>query len=240
LIWLPLALFLRKGLLSSSAPTSIPSQRNAVPHATKTSLKHLHSSKPLKKGGLATICIGCAARRSNATRAKEISAQRFLSQNSRGGKRRVLGDTDPNVKRKVPRLAPKEPVRWDMASQYTKEQMRSKAARERENRYRRNNSFIPVPTDSAGMDLPAFSSIPSPSRTPPPFSPPPAPREAPISDPDWTNINTVHDYLSQQEISGDLCSLQGTLVSDGHIEWCLWRLLETGSEFRRERALPVQ
>jgi hypothetical protein len=123
-----------------------------------------------------------------------------FSENSRGGKRRVLGDMDPNVKRKAPRLAPKEPARWDMASQYTKEQMRSKAARERENRYRRNNSFTPVPTHSAGMELLAFSSIPLPSRTPPPPTPPPAPREAPISDIDWSNINAFHEYLSKQEM----------------------------------------
>ena len=156
--------------------------------------------KAFKKGGLATICIACTARRSNATRAKESSAQRVLSENCRGGKRRVLGDMDPNVKRKAPRLAPKEPARWDMASQHTKEQMRLKAARERENRYRRNNSFTPVPMHSAGMELPAFSSIPFPSRTPPPRTPPPAPRAAPISDADWSNINAFHEYLSKQEM----------------------------------------
>src|ERR1700709_1545041 len=66
--------------------------------------------KAFKKGGLATTCIACTARRSNATRAKETSAQRVLSENCRGGKRRVLGDMDPNVKRKAPRLAPKEPA----------------------------------------------------------------------------------------------------------------------------------
>jgi hypothetical protein len=87
-----------------------------------------------------------------------------------------------------------------MASQQTREQMRLKAARERENRYRRNNSVAPVPTHSLGMDLPAFSSIPFPSRTPPPPPPPPAPREAPISDADWTNINAFHEYLSKQEM----------------------------------------
>ena len=78
--------------------------------------------------------------------------------------------------------------------------MRLKAARERENRYRRNNSVTPVPTHSLGMDLPAFSSIPFPSRTPPPPPPPPSPREAPISDADWTNINAFHEYLSKQEM----------------------------------------
>jgi hypothetical protein len=84
--------------------------------------------KAFKKGGLATICVGCTARRSNATRAKEKSEQRIVSRDSRGEKRRVLGDRDPNVKRKAPRLAPKEPVRWAMASQHTREQMRLKAA----------------------------------------------------------------------------------------------------------------
>ena len=134
--------------------------------------------KAFKKGGLAAMCVDCTARNSAAKRAKEQGAQRVVSTETRGRKRRVLGDTDPNVQRKAPRLAPNEPARWDMASQHTKEQMRLKAARERENRYRRNNSVTPVPTHSPGMDLPAFSSIPFPSRTPPP-PPPPAPREAP-------------------------------------------------------------
>ena len=147
------------------------------------------------------MCIDCTAKQSAARMAKEQSAPRVDSAETRGRKRRVLGDTDPNVQRKAPRLAPNEPIRWDMASQHTKEQMRSKAAREREIRYRRNNSFTPVPTHSPGMDLPAFSSIPLPSRTPPPPPPPShAPREAPISDTDWTNINAFHEYLSKQEM----------------------------------------
>jgi hypothetical protein len=145
------------------------------------------------------VCFDCTARNSAAKRAKEQCAQRVVSTETRGRKRRVLGDADPNVQRKAPRLAPNEPARWDMASQQTREQMRLKAARERENRYRRNNSVTPVPTHSLGMDLPAFSSIPFPSRTPPP-PPPPAPREAPISDADWTNINAFHEYLSKQEM----------------------------------------
>jgi hypothetical protein len=140
--------------------------------------------KAFKKGGLAATCVDCAARISAAKRVKEQGVHRVVSTEIRGRKRRVLGDTDPNVQRKAPRLAPKEPARWDMASQHTKEQMRSKAARERENRYRRNNRFTPVPSHSPGMDLPAFSSIQLPSRTPPPPTPPPAPREAPISDTD--------------------------------------------------------
>jgi hypothetical protein len=140
--------------------------------------------KAFKKGGLAAMCIDCTAKNSAAKRAKEQSAQQVVSTESNGRKRRELGDMDPNVQRKAPRLAPNEPVRWDMASQHTKEQMRSKAARERENRYRRNNRFTPVPSHSPGMDLPAFSSIQLPSRTPPPPTPPPAPREAPISDTD--------------------------------------------------------
>jgi hypothetical protein len=61
-----------------------------------------------------------------------------------------------------------------MASQHTKEQMRPKAARERE-RYRRNYGITPKPTPSLQTDLPVFSSIPLPSRTPP--TPPPAPRD---------------------------------------------------------------
>jgi hypothetical protein len=124
--------------------------------------------KAFKKGGLAATCVNCTARISAAKRAKEQGVDRVVSTDIRGRKRRVLGDTDPNVQRKAPRLAPKEPARWDMASQQTREQMRLKAARERENRYRRNNSVAPVPTHSLGMDLPAFSSIPFPSRTPPP------------------------------------------------------------------------
>jgi ATP-dependent DNA helicase PIF1 len=145
------------------------------------------------------MCIDCTAKNSVAKKAKEQCAQRVVSIDSRGRKRRVLGDTDPNVQRKAPRLAPKEPVRWDM-SQYTKEQMRERAARERANRYRRNNSVTHVPTPSVPMDLPAFSSIPFPSRTPLPPTPPPAPRGAPISNADWTNINTFHEYLSKQEM----------------------------------------
>ncbi|KID78675.1 ATP-dependent DNA helicase PIF1 [Metarhizium guizhouense ARSEF 977] len=50
------------------------------------------------------------------------------------------------------------------------------------------------------MDLPAFSSIPLPSQTPPPPTPPPALGEAPISDIDWSHINTFHEYLSSQEM----------------------------------------
>jgi hypothetical protein len=134
--------------------------------------------KAFKKGGLAAVCVDCTARNSAAKRAKEQCAQRVVPTETRGRKRRVLGDTDPNVQRKAPRLAPNKPTRWDMASQHTTEQMRSKAARERENRYRRNNGFTPGPTHSHEMGLPAFSPIPFPSRTPPP---PPAPREAPIS-----------------------------------------------------------
>ena len=144
------------------------------------------------------MCIDCTARKSATKGAKEQCTDRVVSGETRGRKRRVLGDTDPNVQRKAPRLAPNEPARWDMASQQTREQMRLKAARERENRYRRNNSVTPVPTHSLGMDLPAFSSIPFPSRTPPP--PPPALREAPISNTDWTNINAFHEYLSKQEM----------------------------------------
>ncbi|KID81516.1 ATP-dependent DNA helicase PIF1 [Metarhizium guizhouense ARSEF 977] len=144
--------------------------------------------KVFKKGGFAARCVDCTATKSAAKK------------ETRGRKRRVLGDADPNVQRKAPRLAPKVPARWDMASQHTKEQMRSNAARERQNRYRRNNNVTPVPTHSAGMDLPAFSSIPFPSRTPTHPTPPPAPREAPISDTDWTNITTFHEYLSKQEM----------------------------------------
>ncbi|KJZ69642.1 hypothetical protein HIM_10958 [Hirsutella minnesotensis 3608] len=156
--------------------------------------------KAFKKGGFAATCVDCTATKSAAKKAKEQSAQGFVSTETGGRKRTVLGDADPNVQRKAPKLAPKEPARWDMASQHTKEQMRSKAARERQNRYRRRNNFTPVPTHSPGMDLPAFSSIPFPSQTPAPPTPPPAPGEAPISDTDWTNISTFHEYLSKQEM----------------------------------------
>jgi hypothetical protein len=74
------------------------------------------------------MCIDCKAKLPSVKRAKKQCAQRLISTESRGRKRRVLGDTDPNVQRKAPRLAPNEPVRWDMASQHTKERMRSKAA----------------------------------------------------------------------------------------------------------------
>jgi hypothetical protein len=157
--------------------------------------------KAFKKGGLAAMCVDCTAKNAAAKRAKEQCTQQAVSGETRGRKRRVLEDMDPNVQRKAPRLAPNEPTRWDMASQNTKEQMRLKAARDRENRYRRNNCITLVPTHSPGMDLLAFSSIPLPSRTPPPPPPPShAPREAPISDTDWTNINTFHEYLSRQEM----------------------------------------
>jgi hypothetical protein len=109
------------------------------------------------------MCVDCTARKSAAKRAKEQCTQRALSGETRGRKRRVLGDVDPNVQQKAPRLALNEPTRWDMASQRTKEQMRLKAARERENRYRRNNIVTPVATHSLGTELPAFSHIPSPS-----------------------------------------------------------------------------
>jgi hypothetical protein len=145
------------------------------------------------------MCLDCTAKQAAARRAKEQSAQSVVPAETRGRKRKVLADMDSNVQRKEPRLAPKEPERWDMASQQTRGQMRLKAARERENRYRRNNSVTPVPTHSLGMDLPAFSSIPFPSRTPPP-PPPPSPRETPISDADWTNINAFHEYLSKQQM----------------------------------------
>jgi hypothetical protein len=152
-----------------------------------------------RKGGLAAMCLDCTAKQSAARRAREQSAQSVVSAETRGRKRKVLTDMDSNVQRKAPKLAPKEPVRWDMRK-YTKEQIRSKAARERENRYRRNNSVTPVPTYAPGMDLPAFSSIAFPSRTPPPPTPPSPRREAPISDTDWANINTFHEYLSKQEM----------------------------------------
>jgi hypothetical protein len=156
--------------------------------------------KAFKRGGFSALCIGCNATKSAAKRARQQPKQQPATSGTRGRKRKVLGDGDPNVERKAPRLVPKEPTRWDMASQHTKEQMRSKAARERQNRYRRNNSFTPVPTHSLETDLLAFSSIPFPSRTPSPPTPPPAPREAPISETDWTNINTFHEYLSKQEM----------------------------------------
>ena len=154
--------------------------------------------KVFKHGGFSDLCIGCNATKSAAKQARRHNKQQPATSGTRGRKRRVLGDGDPNVQRKAPRLAPKEPVRWDMASQHTKDQMRSKAARERENRYRRNNSLTPIPTPSLRIDLPAFSSIPFPSRTPPPPTLPLAPCEAPISDADWTNINTFHEYLGKQ------------------------------------------
>jgi hypothetical protein len=116
--------------------------------------------KAFKKGGLAAVCFDCKARNSTAKRAKEQCAQRVVSTETRGRKRRVLGDADLNVQRKAPRLTPNEPARWDIASQQMREQIRLKAARERENRYRRNNSVTPIPTHSLRMDLPAFHSIP--------------------------------------------------------------------------------
>jgi hypothetical protein len=119
--------------------------------------------KAFKKGGLAAMCMNCAAKSSAAKRANDRSAQQVVSTENSGRKRRVLGDMDPNAHRKAPRLAPNGPIRWDMASQYTKERMRSKAARERENRYRRNNSPNHVPLPSIPVDLSASSSIPFPS-----------------------------------------------------------------------------
>lgn len=73
--------------------------------------------KQFKTGGLAVMCVDCTARKSAAKRAKEQCTQRAVSGETHGRKRRVLGDTDPNVQRKAPRLAPNEPTRWDMASQ---------------------------------------------------------------------------------------------------------------------------
>ena len=81
------------------------------------------------------MCIDCTAKNSAAKRAKEQSAQQVVCTESNSQKRRELGDMDPNVQQKACWLALKEPVQQDMALQHTKEQMRSKAAREQENRY---------------------------------------------------------------------------------------------------------
>lgn len=200
--------------------------------------------KTFKTGGLAVTCHDCIARKAAAKKSKEQCAEQPALPETRGRKRKVLRSVDPNVQRKTPRLAPQELVRWDMASQGTKERMRSTAARERGNRYRRNNSLSTISSNSLGEDSPTFSSIPFPSRTPAPPTlapptPPSVPRQAPISDADWTNIRTFHEYLSKQEM--ETCvSLQGTLVSDGIIAWCLQRLLETGQVCAAGRALPVQ
>lgn len=166
--------------------------------------------KPFKTGGLAGTCHDCIARKSAAKKSKEQCAEQPALAETRGRKRKVLRSVDPNVQRKTPRLAPQEPVRWDMASQGTKERMRSTAARERENRYRRNNSLSTISSNSLGEDSPTFSSVPFPSRTPAPTTPAPptpapptppsVPRQAPISDADWTNIRTFHEYLSKQEM----------------------------------------
>jgi hypothetical protein len=144
--------------------------------------------KAFKHGGLAALCIACNAIKSAARQARQQPEQQPATSETRGRKRKVLGDRDPNAPRQAPTLAPREPVRWDIASQHTKEQMRSKAASERESRYRRNNNIAPVPTQPPGIHLPACS-IPIVSGTPPP----PPPREAPISDTDWTNINAFHE-----------------------------------------------
>jgi hypothetical protein len=53
--------------------------------------------------------ISCTAIKSAAKRAREQSAQKVVSTGSRGRKRRVLGDMDPSVQRKAPKLASKEP-----------------------------------------------------------------------------------------------------------------------------------
>ena len=102
--------------------------------------------------GFALYCIVCSAKKSAARRTKKATKQPVVAK-ALGRKRKVLGVSDSNAQQKVPRLAPKEPIRWDMASQCTKEQMRSKAARDRENRYRRNNSLTPIPTPSVRIDL---------------------------------------------------------------------------------------
>jgi hypothetical protein len=67
-----------------------------------------------RKGGLAAMCLDCTAKQSAARRAREQSAQSVVSAETRGRKRKVLTDMDSNVQRKAPKLAPKEPVRWDM------------------------------------------------------------------------------------------------------------------------------
>ncbi|KID80837.1 ATP-dependent DNA helicase PIF1 [Metarhizium guizhouense ARSEF 977] len=156
--------------------------------------------KAFKKGGFAATCVDCTSRYSAAKKATERSAQGFVSTETRGRKRRVLGETGPNVQRKAPRLAPKVPARWDMASQRTKEQMRSKAASERQNRYRRNNNLPPISSRSPDADPSTVSSVLFPSQTPPHPTSTPAPGNAPISDGDWTNINTFHEYLSNQKM----------------------------------------
>jgi hypothetical protein len=46
------------------------------------------------------MCVDCTARKSAAKRAKEQCTQGAVSGETRGRKRRVLGDTDPNVQRK--------------------------------------------------------------------------------------------------------------------------------------------
>jgi len=129
--------------------------------------------KALKNGRLSAECIVCIGKRTATAKMSKSLPLVQETKQARNRKRKVLGEVDGNASRKAPRLAPKEPVRWDMASQFTREQMRPEAARERENRYRRNNSLSPIPTPSLRIDLPEFSSILFPSRTPPPPTPPP-------------------------------------------------------------------
>jgi hypothetical protein len=77
--------------------------------------------KAFKRGGLSALCIACNAITSAARQARQHPEQQPATSETRGRKRKVLGDRDLNAPRKAPTLAPREPVRWDMASQHTKE-----------------------------------------------------------------------------------------------------------------------
>jgi hypothetical protein len=57
------------------------------------------------------MCLDCTAKQAAARRAKEQSAQSVVSAETRGRKRKVVGDADPNVQQNAPRLAPNEPAR---------------------------------------------------------------------------------------------------------------------------------
>lgn len=113
------------------------------------------------------MCVDCTARNSAAKRAKEQCAQRVVTTETRGRKRRVLGDADPNVQRKAPRLASNEPARWDMASQQTREQMRLKGRqRTRESLSTKQQCYActnPLPWDGPSSIL--VHSIPLPNTT---------------------------------------------------------------------------
>ena len=128
----------------------------------------------------------------------ECSRSSTTAPNTRGLKRKVLGEVDPNIATNRPQIRLKpaaraETLRWFDGTQETVIQRRETAVRERDNRNHRAHGS-PLEDNTENLDWDNF-----PETTPPP---PIIPQPPPISPPLWAAIgefNTALDLESMEK-----------------------------------------